>query len=287
MIIELFENLHIQHDARETGWLRVRCPFCRGRDAEKQYAAFRADTGLFFCWRCGRHPSGEALAALASIPLHDARTLLREHAARALPRETAPSTLRCKLPKGASPMLPEHKRYLTQREFDADEIAAIWGVQGTGPLADLNWRLIIPVYAGGELKSWQARALLKSQQPRYIAAPPSMGSSPKQLIYGADLALGAVVVVEGVTDAWRIGPGAVATFGVGWTKTQALLLSRYQRVSILFDAEEEAQISARKLAAEIAAISGRDVTVLEPERGDPAEMSAAEVVEVRTYLQPN
>ena len=58
-----------------------------------------------------------------------------------------------------------------------------------------------------------------------------------------------VIVVEGPFDALRIGEGAIATLGSGWKNEQARLIStRFKRSYILFDAEEDATLRARKLA---------------------------------------
>lgn len=60
------------------------------------------------------------------------------------------------------------------------------------------------------------------------------------------------IVVEGVTDVWRLGPGAVATFGIKFRPAQVAMLARhFKTIHVLFDPEPAAQAQARKLATDI------------------------------------
>jgi DNA primase len=58
-----------------------------------------------------------------------------------------------------------------------------------------------------------------------------------------------VVIVEGITDVWKLGNGAVGTYGIQWTMDQISLLREKspKRAYVLFDSEPEAQAQAQKL----------------------------------------
>ncbi len=63
---------------------------------------------------------------------------------------------------------------------------------------------------------------------------------------------GPVVVVEGVTDAWRLGPGAVALFGKSIATEQSQLILRYclgRPIVVLLDAD--AEDNARRVCQKI------------------------------------
>lgn len=113
--------------------------------------------------------------------------------------------------------------YLRSRQFDPAALARDWGVayaeyvspRTRGAMA--QDRILIPVRADGRQVGYQARypsdaVDFKAQRiPKYLTYFPS-----GRVLYGADEAAriaGPVVVVEGVTDVWRVGPGAVARFG--------------------------------------------------------------------------
>jgi DNA primase len=84
----------------------------------------------------------------------------------------------------------------------------------------------------------------------------------------------AVVVVEGYFDAVRIGPGAVPTMGVSFTKAQINLLSKIPVRVVLYDNESVAQRRASELAdllapypgeTHVATLSGPDPDTSPPE----------------------
>lgn len=87
-------------------------------------------------------------------------------------------------------------------------------------------RVILPIYQEGVLRGWQARAVLPGDTgPKYLSCP---GMQKRNILYNEDSAKlwPFVVVVEGVTDAWRVGPPAVATLGKVPSAPQELRLQR-------------------------------------------------------------
>lgn len=159
------------------------------------------------------------------------------------------------------PALPaEHpaRRYLSERGFNCDELSRVYGVgyctaaPALYPVA--QDRIIIPIRLGGVLVGWQARFVGEPPSKR-IAKYYGMPGMPKRLLlYNYDLAQSQrlMVVVEGVTDVWRIGRPAVATLG----KTLPL--------------------RQRQLLADWAAMHGDAcVLVLCPDADDPKALAAA------------
>lgn len=108
------------------------------------------------------------------------------------------------------------REYLRGRRFDPDELACDYYLSYCETAAPefekATGRLIIPVYIGGELVSWQARRLDGRKELKYFNMP---GPKLKRFCYCIDRARRCdhLVLVEGVTNAWRIGPEAVALFG--------------------------------------------------------------------------
>jgi DNA primase len=136
-------------------------------------------------------------------------------------------------------------------------------------------RLYVPIRMGGRLVDWQGRYAGEldwgaTGKPKYYNAP---GMRKGQLLYNYDQALRQpfVVVVEGVTDVWRVGLPAVALFGKSATQEQAKLLAAgwYGKpVVILLDAD--AAEEAEKVRQQVAVLHPEQVVVITlPEGMDP------------------
>src|SRR5208283_6166350 len=82
------------------------------------------------------------------------------------------------------------------------------------------------------------------------------------------------IAVEGVTDVWRLGTSAFATFGTEYKVEQILAIARlHRRVAVAFDPERAAQDRARRLAARLRA-AGVEAEVIRPPGGsDPGDMA--------------
>jgi len=188
------------------------------------------------------------------------------------------------MPPGVEALQRPHKRYLRQRGFDPDELECLWGVQGIGMSSKCGWSIWIPIHQGGEVVSWTTRTIGKAE-PKYNGAGLDEEQiNKKTILYGADYVGVSVIVVEGPTDVWAVGPGAVATLGLQYTKQQMLALSRYAHRTICFDSGHLAQKQARRLASELQAFPGQ-TDVVELETGDdPAEADPEEVDVLRSYL---
>ncbi len=280
------------HKHCRPGWLNLACPFCWGHDG---YHLGYCEQGDFFsCWRCGFHPAWEVVASLLNLSRgaaldmvrryrHDRPTHSNIHRSR-LAKDRVPLVV---LPFGSGPLAPHHNKYLQKRGFsDPSATAELWRLYGTGIVGPYKLRIIAPIYFGGVLVSFQGRDITERSPLKYKACEQTKEARDhKTCLYGIDEVPGdTIIVTEGIVDVWKIGPGAVATFGIKYTPSQLRLISRFQRRFILFDSgEPEAVNQARKLAGELAALGGTtEIVTLDYE--DPGEMSEAEGVELRKSL---
>ena len=220
------------------------------------------------CWRCGYHPIVEVLRELTGQPYPVIRDALDS-----LPRgpridsKGLESKGRLIIPSGLQPLSGPHRRYLRGRGFDPDEITRVWGVQGVGIAPRYGWSLFIPIHHQGEVVSWTTRSI-GSKGKRYLNAPSDQERLPaKSLLYGEDQVRGAVIVCEGPTDVWRIGPGAVAVMGLIVTQEQIERLSRHPVRVVCFDREPEAERRMNRLVDTLRQFSGETYAV-ELETGD-------------------
>ncbi|QDU98772.1 hypothetical protein [Lignipirellula cremea] len=161
--------------------------------------------------------------------------------------------------------------YLRERGFDPFELDEKWGVRYC-PYANnvkprILDRIVIPIYTLRRtlqfsqttevvLAGWQSRCIGDdpSGTPKYMCM---QGLKKSQLLYGLPQAVdttGPVVIVEGVTDVWRLGSRAVAVLGKAVSRTQQQLLVRHfpgRPIVVFFDdgAKAEGNLAAAAIRA--------------------------------------
>jgi hypothetical protein len=187
------------------------------------------------------------------------------------------------VPKDIGDLRIVHKRYLSDRNFDWREIRRIWKICGIGLSSRLSWRIWIPIHYHGEVVSWTTRAI-SDKVVRYISAGEKEESmAHKELLYGEDFVRHAIIVVEGVTDVWKIGPGAVATFGSGYSTQQLARIARYPTRAICFDNEPEAQKRANRLVRDLSVLPG-DTYNVRLDAKDAADESRENIEQLRREI---
>ncbi len=268
------------------GWVNIRCPFCQ--DSSK-HLGVNLSNGATHCWKCGKKSLRDVLGALLGVPPYLALGLIKKFSANApgtaLGNNSGHITAQAEslsFPCGTERLKAMHRDYLRKRKFNPEQLEKDWGLLGTGHIGNYKFRIVVPIYFEGRLVSYQARDITGEALLRYKAcAKREEVIHHKYLLYGVDRACtDKVVICEGITDCWRLGKGAVATFGIKYTTRQVLLLaSRFSKMFILFDSEEQAQEQADRLASELIGL-GKKVEILELDQGDPAELSEKEANEI-------
>lgn len=272
------------------GWVNIHCPFCQG--SQDYHLGLRADGMGCHCWRCGKHKLWDTVKAVCgSSP--GLLSQIRERYGAGPVRLVVDDTTRLyahsvSWPAGVLESIPVMAvDYLRSRGFDPIILAGTWGLRFTGPTGPYKFRIIAPIYDGGKLVSYQGRCYTGKRELRYKACLKDLEAVDHQnLLYGEWLVTGQhIIVVEGITDAWRFGPGAVATFGIGYTKAQVERLAKYGRVSLVFDSDPQAIEQAELLGAELKGLNPEIVVdIVELEDGDPGELSAGDVRELKRRL---
>lgn len=272
------------------GWVGIKCVFCPDHH---NHLGINLTYKSFSCWKCGATGSLitliqelegisyqaaiETLGEFQSI-IHKERFVqkrLQDVGSVVLPSECL------------ADLTPRQKTYLDERRFDAEDLKETWGILA-GPVAG-PWkhRIIIPVTMRGEVVTWVGMDVA-GNIPKYKAAPAEQSYLPaSELVYGADQATGPnVLVVEGVTDAWRIGPGTVALLGMqaGSAKRDHLISMGMGCYFIMLDGEPLAQKNASILAKELSN-SGLHVEILELDPGrDPDNLTDQKARDLRKEL---
>lgn len=301
----LLESLHIPYWTAGKNVAKdrtnIQCP-CPGCNDLSNHGSFGNSTGDYRCWKCSGAPAPQALAWAAHIGVPEAKKLIRQYTvggARLPERQAVEYSDHLTIPGG--PLHEMHRQYLLKRGLDPDYLVRHYGIRGTMLNAkwegdDYSLRIIIPVKdPQGEIVSFQGRDITGDERRmRYKACKKEKAlANYKDMVYGADLAWNrdTVVAVEGVFDAWKLGPGAVCTFGTGMTEKQLLMLSHWKHVVFLFDPEPEAQRHAEEYARKVAMygteaeIASEDFgTLANGDKRDLGDLAPHEITRIRNEL---
>ena len=261
---KLLTDYHIpyatEHKNVRSGWIGVHCPFCVG--SLDYHLGYNLDEDYWNCWRCGGHKTKKVIARLLSVNFTRAEEIIKQYSGKTKAKTKSKiktNTLPFFLPKSDMTLTKAHKRYLNNRGFDCEKLQKEWHIMGTGPVAkldNLNYanRILAPVFWEGRMVSYQARDITDKHMAKYMACPPEREIiSHKDILYGHQSGFEKRgLCVEGITDVWRLGRAAFATFGIKYTWNQAKLISTlFDEVIILYDPERQAQLQAKKLAAQL------------------------------------
>lgn len=272
--VEAGSDRHVSGD----GYVGIQCPYC-SPNSGKYKLGIPPYATYCHCWGCGWKSLKEVLIESCQSP-NTVFKLLKDFRSNFIPPNQNRSADKpigvLKKPPGVIPMLPIHKKYLKGRGFNPEELASIWGIKGIGAAIKLAWRIYIPIILNGKQISWTTRKLSNEGQ-RYHGAKSHEEAFPaKQILFGSDYVGHSILVHEGPFDVFRIGPGAVGTLGIDFTKSQAKRIAKYPTRTICFDSSPDAQKRAKELADVLTCFPGR-TNIVEIDAADPAEMKPREV----------
>lgn len=282
-IIKFCNQYKIEYSASgtqiSTEWIGLNCPFC-GKD--NFGLGFHLQSGALTCWRCGKHSHTDLIRKYLSCDLKIALQLKDLFETRSLTHYNLEQVKRikaksCFLPNESRDLLSIERaiNYLIERRFDPQKLERLWELKATNNLGNYKFRIIAPIILNGKTVSYQGRDYTGKSDLKYKACQSENEVIDHQHIaYGMDYIVNdEAVLVEGITDVWRLGPGAICLFGISYTLEQINMLSkRLKTVYVLFDSEKQAQEQGNKVGTLLAA-RGVNVTMLELDEGDPGEMN--------------
>jgi len=226
----LEEGNHHCHD----GWIQVPCPFC-GDGNDGWHLGYNIEFGNMNCWRCGKHNIFEWLKkVLPNSIKHKVPAIIQQYQITGHKKHVVkPEMVRkrnIKPPFGSKSLGTRHIQYLKSRSFEPKKLIPLWNLQGTFNLSkSWNWRIIAPIHnQDRQIVAYTGRALSDEIRPRWKTSEnEEMVEDPKKLIYGIEKVNPekGVLIVEGPSDVWRMGPGAVGLLGIDWKVEQAGILS--------------------------------------------------------------
>jgi len=272
-------------------WIGTRCPFCVPADTDF-HLGFSLEKGNFSCWKCKRHSKWEVVAALTHESRKNVKAIIDKYETdQVYHLDLSEDKVRAKkveLPdKG---LTKTERKYIRSRGFSPSYLVNTYKVRGGGLAGRWKYRIILPVLnRKGRILTATGRSIVDSMEPRYLDTPEEYTVTPtRETLFGLHLLPDSdrVIVVEGPLDQIRVGPGSLATFGIGVSPKQVALLSKFKHIFIAFDGEKLAQDSAYKLGHDLYTIGVGDVSIIELSKGkDPDNLNEEELYELRLVLK--
>lgn len=280
-IFKFLSDRRIEHTTSgaraKKGWVQIRCPFCGGGSRGYDLGINVAE-GYGNCWLCKGKSLYRIIKTLTRSDDEETVKILKRYEINNIVNPEQPAVIKpvenIKLPMGSGSLTDRHNRYLSSRNFDPDKIRKQFDLCGTGPIGPYRHRIVAPIYLDRQLVSYQCRDISGKSELRYKACKKEDEIvHHKHTLYNIDNARSdSCLVVEGVTDNWRMGHGAVATLGTGYKAEQlSLLCKRFKKVNILFDPGVQAQAVADQLAWELE-MRGVETFIFELDGCDPGEL---------------
>lgn len=288
--IELLNEYNIptapkNHHHNTKGWIQFDCPFC-SKNSHKWRMGYNLRKGFVNCWSCGGHGLAPTLRVLLGKPFPKILQIIDSLEAKITRRPYKRENLRKELiwPVGVRDLKDPHIRYLSSRGLNFKTIEQLWKIAGIGLAPELQWRIFIPISYESKIVSWTTRAIGDKVRERYISASQDKELIPhKNILYGSDYARKTIIICEGPVDVWKIGPGAVATFGTAYSQSQLLEMIKYPIRYVCFDSDEESQKVADKLVSELAVFEGETYNICLDSK-DAGAASLREIKKLRNLL---
>lgn len=249
------------HKHCRPGWANTPCPFCTGNAGLHLGGTLNGDR--FFCWRCGYHHPKKVLSKLLGVKESEVPGIVAQYGG-ALRKKTEEKKIKIRrlshrFPEPVDNLHLSHMKYLESRGFAPDKLIKEYNLMGTGPFSMLDGinykhRILAPIYWDDKQVSFQGRDITNKHPLKYMACPMDRELiHHKQILYGRqELWKDTGIIVEGITDVWRLGELSAATFGIKYTAKQLRVISKtWKKVVVIFDDEKQAQKQAEILCSEL------------------------------------
>lgn len=277
-----------QHHHARSGWVQIKlCPHC---GSSNYHLGYHLAGGYLNCYQCGTQDFVSTFRILAGKHGLMGRVydFLKDRGTCMIstdPKQNRKGVYKPPVDLAFGGFLSQaHREYLNRRGLNHKEMVRLWDINGLSIAGRLSWRIFIPIYFRGKPVSWTTRSISETSKPRYIAAKKEEEAIPKsEVLYGLDFIRHACIVCEGPFDVWKIGPGAVCTFGLGYSRSQMMQLAKIPKRIICFDNEPQAQRRARKLADSLAPMDGQTM-IVQLDSKDAGEATAKEIRRLRRLV---
>lgn len=305
-IIQYFEDNEIEYWTKgknvHKGWVNVTCPFCGDHSySGNNHCGIHLEAKTVNCWLCG--PKGfvvNLIAELEECSFAQANTIIAkypnddiffEKSYKDIEKGEKIDSRLCLdsiLPKESTNQFPKmHLDYLKSRNFDPDIIIPKYKLKACHNIGSYKFRIIIPIIQNRKIVNFTSRDVTGESGIRYKACPEENAIAPMtQCLYNIDNVRGrSILVMEGATDVWRIGNGAVGILRTGFSNAQIELILRknIDKAFVMFDSELQAIRRAKQLVGQLS-VHINHVQMIELSSGDPGDSTEAEVNHLKKII---
>jgi hypothetical protein len=205
------------------------------------------------CWAHGKgHSVWELVSEFTNLQNKDVEKILRKYSNNSIYE----SSTKKKVSNVSTITYPKqelsrnHINYLIKRGFSTTELVYKYQISSHPCFGMFGGRIIIPVYENRQLVSLTARSL--NSEPKYLNLKDEKSIMPiRDCLYGYDFCnQDFVLVLEGVTDVWRMGDNSCGLFGKTMSTAQKhKLIKKFRFIFILLD--PDAVASSKKIADQL------------------------------------
>lgn len=266
MGLKVEEQVRTNHDE---------CP--AGQDTKRRLYIKRTSTGfLAFCHNCGHHGvvgNGRGVTRAIADLLDKHKDALETgivsvNGQLELPPECDSVIFRW--PDSARAWLYQYG--ITDQEMMDAGICYSWA-----------WgRVVLPVYEDGKLVYWQARAIDRAQDPKYISAKANPKAMYWHHFHQAVGRTNSIGIVEDILSAIKLGRYMDTVAMLGTSPDMAGLTERlknYKKVAIVLDPDQAGIRKANELHSRLSLIKPGEVKLIHTSK-QPKEMSAEELLTI-------
>lgn len=283
------------------GYIGIECPFpdCSGSG---KHLGINQTSKIFKCWICGRKGSMQYLiSVLDHCSINHAERVVSAYTSIFIDNESKdmghPDNLMSRphtsqiLPIEIEKSFPKiHINYLERRNFDAKKIISDYKLKSVYNIGKYRGRIIVPHFVDRRIVTFVARDVTGRSDhddtcPKYLNCPETESIiSVNKTLYNIDSVKDKAILVEGVTDVWRIGKGSIASCTSNITAEQKKILIKrgLKQLFVLYDAESMAIKKAKDICKELSPFMQTELIKLHS--GDPADMKPDDVRSLRRDL---
>jgi 5S rRNA maturation endonuclease (ribonuclease M5) len=270
------------------GWINIQCPFSHCSD-HSNHMGINLQSNGWHCWICGTSSQDITILVkeLENCSLPKAKSIIKKYDDdKIYKEENYKPASKLWMPTGMKSDWPEiYLEYLESRRFGQKTIDK-FQLKTIGEFGRYCYRIFAPIFINKKMVCWQTADIVRNGTERipYLSCPPNKSIMPiSNCLYNYDSINNKVIIVEGITDVWRLGDGAVATFTKNFTREQILLLKKknIKEAFVLYDSDAISQ--GKKLANTLSGIFNH-VEYIALDKGDPADLTNDEVRKLKKEL---
>lgn len=272
------------------GWLNIECPF-PGCSDPSNHLGISLESKFFSCWICdAKGPVDKLIQELEDCSWIESQDILGQFTENIYQtmQQQKKVTEKASTPRfnGAKQdilsqfqtIFPKiHLKYLRSRNFNPDILIPQYKLRACYNLGKYKFRIIAPMLMSNEVVSFVGMDVTrKAKVPYKNASDEESITSAKDCLYNIDTINRTAILVEGITDVWRIGDRSVATLGKKVTTAQINILKQKNVKNVFVLPDFDGIDEWKKVGKRIAPLFDH-VELIELSSGDPADLTGEDL----------